>query len=49
MTDEEESDFSGRPLIFGPALDGRLIAVIYEWDDEWTILPITAYYVEKDE
>lgn len=49
VSDEGESDSSGRPLIFGPARDGRLIAVVYEWIDEATLYPVTAFRVEKDE
>ncbi len=46
-SDEEESDSTGRPLVFGPAADGRLIAVVFEWIDEVTVYPITAYRVEE--
>jgi hypothetical protein len=44
---EATSDSSGRPIRFGYACDGRLIAVVYEWIDDITVLPITAYVVEE--
>jgi uncharacterized DUF497 family protein len=47
LSDEEESDSSGRPIVFGPARDGRLIAVVYEWIDDTTVYPITAFPVEE--
>jgi hypothetical protein len=39
----ETSRSSGLPLIFGFALDGRLIVVVYEPIDDRTIYPVTAY------
>lgn len=44
---ESVSDSSGRPAVYGLALDGRLIYVIYELVDEVTVYPITAYEVEE--
>jgi uncharacterized DUF497 family protein len=37
---------SGRPLAFGYTDQGRLLAVVFEWIDEDTICPVTAYDVE---
>ena len=42
---EDVSDSSGRPMRFGFALDGRKIAVLFEWIDRVTVLPITAFVV----
>lgn len=36
---------SGYPMVFGYALDGRYIAVVYEQVDHTTIYPITAFEV----
>lgn len=47
VSDEEKSDSSGRPMTFGHACDGRLIAVVYEWIDDITVLPVTAYEVDE--
>lgn len=43
----ENSRSSGRPMAFGFAADGRLIACVYDPIDEVLLLPITAYYVER--
>ncbi len=40
---EEESDSSGRPIWFGRTDAGRYIAVVFEWIDDVTVYPITAY------
>ncbi|HEX8324171.1 MAG TPA: hypothetical protein VF595_09680 [Tepidisphaeraceae bacterium] len=45
-TTEEESDSTGRPVLFGFAIDGRKIAVVYEVVDRITVIPITAYEVK---
>jgi hypothetical protein len=42
---EDSSDSSGKPIRFGFALDGRKIAAVFEWIDDMTVLPITAYEV----
>lgn len=42
---ETISDESGRPLVMGHLEDGRLIAVVFEWIDDETVLPVTAYEV----
>lgn len=44
--DEFTSRSSGRPMIEGYALDGRVIVVSFEYLDEISIYPITAYEVE---
>jgi uncharacterized DUF497 family protein len=38
---------SGRPCVYGYALDGRYIVVIYEEIDADTVLPVTAYEVPE--
>ena len=45
---EEEgvSSSTGRPIRFGYTSDGRYIAVVFEWIDEVTVYPVTAYEVE---
>ena len=44
--EERVSRSSGRPIRFGYTVDGRYIAVIFEWIDEITIYPVTAYEIE---
>jgi hypothetical protein len=44
---EERSRSSGSPIAFGPAEDGREIAVVYEIIDDMRIYPITAYEVDR--
>lgn len=34
---------SGRPMLWGLTIDGRLIVVVYEKIDEFTIRPVTAW------
>jgi hypothetical protein len=46
FTEERKSRSSGRPIRFGFTPDGRYIAVIYEWMDDVTVYPVTAYEVE---
>jgi hypothetical protein len=41
----ESSDSSGRPACRGFALDGRLLFCVYEYLDDLTVLPFTAYEV----
>ena len=43
---ETTSRTSGRPIRFGLALDGRYIGVVFEWLDDVTVFPITAYEIE---
>ena len=43
---ERTSRSSGRPVRFGYTLDGRYIAVVFEWLDDVTVYPVTAYEVE---
>jgi uncharacterized DUF497 family protein len=43
----EPSRSNGRPIAFGFAADGRLIACVYDPVDEVVVLPITAYYLER--
>lgn len=38
---------TGRPVILGRTQAGRLIAVVFEWVDDITVLPITAYEPSK--
>ncbi len=37
---------SGRPVVTGYTLDGRLILVVYEEIDEFTVYPVSAYEIE---
>jgi uncharacterized DUF497 family protein len=41
------SDSSGRPCVFGYTPDGEQIIVVFEWIDDDTIRPITAYEVPE--
>jgi len=43
---EDTSQSSGRPLRFGFTPDGRYVAVVFEWIDDVTVYPVTAYEVE---
>ena len=36
---------TGRPVVTGYTPDGRLILVVYEQIDEFTVYPVTAYEV----
>ena len=45
--EEETSDSSGRPCVFGYTPDGEYIIVVYEWIDDDTILPVPAYEVPE--
>jgi uncharacterized DUF497 family protein len=45
--DAQFSRSSGRPLVFGYTEAGRLLAVIFEWVDEDTVYPVTAYEPEE--
>ena len=38
---------SGRPMVSGFLPDGRCITVVFEWVDDETIFPVTAYEVEE--
>jgi uncharacterized DUF497 family protein len=44
---EQFSRSSGRPLVFGYTGAGRLLVVIFEWVDEETVYPVTAYQPEE--
>lgn len=37
---------SGRPVVTGYTLEGRLILVVYEAIDDVTVYPVTAYEVQ---
>jgi len=43
---ERASKSSGRPIRFGFTPDGRYVAVVFEWMDDVTVYPVTAYEVE---
>jgi uncharacterized DUF497 family protein len=40
---ETTSHSTGRPCVFGYTPDGEYIIVVFEWIDDDTILPVTAY------
>jgi hypothetical protein len=46
FTAEGASQTSGRPVRFGFTPDGRYVAVVFEWMDDVTVFPVTAYQVE---
>ena len=46
-TGEEKSDSSGRPCIFGYTPAGEYIIVVFEWIDDDSVLPVTAYEVPE--
>jgi len=41
------SESSGRPCVFGYTPDGEYIIVVFEWANDDTIVPITAYEVPE--
>jgi uncharacterized DUF497 family protein len=43
----QQSRTSSRQVQTGPAVDGELIDVVYEWLDDVTIYPVTAYRLEE--
>jgi uncharacterized DUF497 family protein len=45
--DVDNSHSSGSPAAFGYTQDGRFIIAVYEYLDETTILPVTAYEVPE--
>ena len=45
-TTRTRSRSSGLPLWKGRSLDGREVAVVFEWIDEVTVFPITAFVPE---
>jgi hypothetical protein len=45
--DRDVSRSSGLPIVFGFALDGRYIMVVYEQIDDVRIYPVTAYDLEE--
>jgi hypothetical protein len=46
FVEERTSRSSARPIRFGYTSDGRYIAVVFEWIDEVTVYPVTAYEIE---
>ena len=46
-TEEETSHSSGRPCVFGYTPNGEYVIVVFEWIDDDTILPVTAYEVPE--
>lgn len=42
----DKSDSSGRPIAFGYTTGGRYLACVYEFLDEATVYPVTAYEIE---
>jgi uncharacterized DUF497 family protein len=47
VTDEDVSQSSGRPVIFGDTTAGRHLMVVYEQIDADTVYPVTAYDVPR--
>jgi hypothetical protein len=45
--DMDQSDSSGLPSAFGYTQDGRFIIAVFEYLDDMTILPVTAYEVPE--
>ena len=44
---EDTSRTSGQPCVFGYALDGTYIIVVYEQVDDDTVYPVTVYEVPE--
>ena len=47
-TKKATSRSSGRPLWEGRLPDGRRVVVIFEWIDDITVYPVTAFEPEED-
>jgi hypothetical protein len=45
--DVDQSESSGNAAAFGYTRDGRFIIAVFEYLDEMTILPVTAYEVPE--
>lgn len=43
----ETSRSSGSPIAFGFTSNGQYVCVVFEWVDEDTVYPVTAYPVEE--
>ena len=43
---EAKSLSSGRPIRFGHTSDGRYIAVVFEWVNNDSVYPVTAYEID---
>jgi uncharacterized DUF497 family protein len=46
--DEDVSRSTGRPMAIGVTSTGRILACVYEFIDDETILPVTAYEIDQD-
>lgn len=46
-TDEDVSQSSGRPLVFGDTTSGKHLAVVFEEIESDTVYPITAFEVPR--
>lgn len=45
--DVDVSDSTGRPIVWGHLPDGRYVLAVFEFMDEVTVLPVTAYEVPE--
>ena len=43
----DKSRSSGSPIAFGFTSSGRYICVVFEWVDDDTVYPVTAYSLEE--
>lgn len=46
-TDADVSRSSGRPIVFGDTRDGRHLMVVFEFVDDDTVYPVTAFEVRR--
>ena len=46
-SEQKISQSSGRPCVFGYTPSGEYIIVVFEWIDDDTMLPVTAYQVPE--
>lgn len=44
---ESDSRATGRPIAFGETASGKYLACVYEFIDDVTVYPITAYEVDE--
>jgi uncharacterized DUF497 family protein len=49
VVDEDVSNSSGRPIVFGDTSAGRHLMVVYDQIDEDTVYPVTAYEVPRSQ
>lgn len=47
-TEIQASRSSARPIVFGPTSTGKFLACVFEYLDDDTVIPVTAYEVDDE-